>query len=75
MTQKDIEYMIINWMGSRVITDKQEVLDEIASIIGGEVIAGEVNSIYRQMIYNGRILEQVITGPDGIDHITIKVLR
>lgn len=75
MTQKDIEDLIVYWMGNRVITDRQEVLDEISSIIGGEVIPGEVSSIYRQMVNNGRISDLEITGPDGVVHTTIKVLR
>lgn len=75
MAQKDIEDLIVYWMGNRVITDRQEVLDEISSIIGGEVIPGEVSSIYRQMIDNGSISDLEITGPDGVEHTTIKVLR
>lgn len=75
MTQKDIEDLIVYWMGNRVITDRQEVLDEISSIIGGEVIPGEVSSIYRQMVNNGRISDLEITGPDEVEHTTIKVLR
>lgn len=75
MTQKDIEDLIVYWMGNRVITDRQEVLDEISSIIGGEMIPGEVSSIYRQMVNNGRISDLEITGPDDVVHTTIKVLR
>lgn len=74
MTQKDIEDMICYWMGNRVITDRQDILDEITNVIGGEVMPHESESIYGQMIKNGRISENRCIGPDGKEHARIKVL-
>lgn len=75
MAQKDIEDLIVYWMGNRVITDRQDILDEISSIIGGEVMEGETISIYGCMLKNGRLLENTIIEPNGAAHTTIKVLK
>lgn len=51
----------------------EEVKAEISRIIGGEMMPGEVDSIFAEL-HRDTILSQVIQTPDGTTHTWVKAI-
>ena len=70
---EQIKNEIRNFLSDGKIHSIDEVKAEISRIIGGEVLPGEVDSIFSEL-HRDTIVSQIITGPNGNSTSWVKAI-